>query len=180
MRALITILLLVLLGCEPSLNSSTTSLKLTNKKLTAIPDSVFSMVNLRELRLDNGFVMYPPLSMAPVGDDLNRIKQIPEKIDRLQHLKILNLSANDLRSLPKGITKLHQLDTLDVSFNIQLNVLNELVKLDKMHWLKYLSIVGTNTDKTTIEQLQKSLPNTKIVTEIEELFEVTDSTSAGF
>jgi Leucine-rich repeat (LRR) protein len=125
------------------------------------------MVNLRVLYIGNSFTMYPP--MAITGPNMNKIKQFPDKIGQLQNLKVLNLTAVDLRSLSKGIIELNQLDTLDVSFNAQLNISNELVTLDKMLWLKYLNIVGTNADRSAIEHLRKSLPNTKISSDFEEL-----------
>ncbi len=166
-KASISILFLVLFGCEPQINLNTTSVELMNQNLTEIPDSIFSMANLKVLYMGNSFAMYPP--MAITGPNMNKIKQLPDKIGQLQNLKVLNLTAVDLRSLSKGIIELNQLDTLVVSFNTQLNISNELATLDKMLWLKYLNIVGTNANRTTIEHLRKSLPNTKIATEFEEI-----------
>lgn len=175
MRVSISIILLVVFSCKSRLSSETTTLDLSNQNLTTIPDSVFSLVNLRVLYLGNSFTLYPPLSAlqqeGPSGSHMNKIIQSSDEIGRLQNLRVLNLTAVDLRSLPKGMIKLEHLDTLDVSFNLHFTVSNELTTLEKMHSLKYLNIVGTKSDQATIDHLRKLLPNTKIVTELKEVLE---------
>ena len=175
MRTLSLIVVLLLFSCKPRLSSPTTTLNLSNQRLTAIPDSIFSLVNLENLYLGNAYTIYPPLSAfggeAPSGRNMNQIRQIPNDIGQLQNLRTLDLAANDLRSLPKGMMKLGRLDTLDLSFNKNFIVSKELNTLAKMRSLKYLNIVGTHADQASIDQLQKSLPSTKVVTRLDEIIE---------
>ena len=175
MRALSLIVVLLLFSCKARLSSPTTTLNLSNQRLTAIPDSIFSLVNLENLYLGNAYTIYPPLSAlggeGPSGRNMNQIMQIPDDIGQLQNLRTLDLAANDLRSLPKGMMKLGRLDTLDLSFNKNFIVSKELNTLAKMHSLKYLNIAGTHADQTSIDKLQKSLPSTKVVIRLDEIIE---------
>jgi Leucine-rich repeat (LRR) protein len=139
----------------------------------AIPDSVFSLTQLEYLQLGNNFTLYPPLSAIGAdtgsGDSLNKITILPKDIEKLQNLRLLGLCFNDLRGLPKEISKLNKLDTLDISFNKHLRIATELGKLRKMNWLKYLNIIATDVDPTSIDELRKSLPKTKIDAKLEDL-----------
>lgn len=64
-----------------------TSLIVTsNKKLTEIPESIFSVTNLEVLNLSD-----------------NNLKIIPEGINKLENLKYLYLASNSLKSLPNLI-----------------------------------------------------------------------------
>jgi leucine-rich repeat protein SHOC2 len=155
-------------------------LDLSNKSLSAIPDSVFSLRNLKNLELGNSFTMYPPLSALgadrPSGNRLNKIAKIPSDIENLQQLRVFGICFNNLRSLPKEIVKLKELDTLDISFNENLNIATELGTLKEMTWLKYLNIVATNADTATIDKLRRALPKTKIDAKLDDLeTEIVDS-----
>lgn len=166
MRLLSSIIFLLILGCTSRPGSTTITLDLSNKKLSEIPDSVFSLTQLQYLQLGNSFTLYPPLSALgeeyPRGDSMNKIAEIPKDIKNLSHLRSLGLCFNDLRSLPKEIVKLEKLDTLDISFNQNLKIATELETLKQMQWLKYLNIIATNADEITIDKLRKSLSRTKI------------------
>jgi len=175
MRFLILVILFFVLGCTYRTRSTVTSLDLSNQKLSAIPDSVFSLSKLENLKLGNNFTIYPPLS--EIGDysesvpgiGMNKITVIPKAIGQLHNLRTLALSFIDLRSLPTELLQLKQLDTLDISFNERLNIASELGILSKMTWLKYLNIVAIKFDQTSIEALRKSLPNTRIDAKVEDL-----------
>lgn len=173
MRVLIAILILLFVGCSERKRSQITKLDLSNQKLSIIPDSVFSLTNLTYLQLGNSFTFYPPLSALgadmPVGDSLNRIVEISGSIENLQHLRYLCLRCNDLRSLPEEIVKLERLDSLDLSFNENLSISIVSETLEKMHSLKYLNIVATESDSVTVDNLRKSLPKTKIISRVKDL-----------
>jgi len=155
-------------------------LDLSNKNLSAIPDSVFSLTKLKYLELGNSFTMYPPLSALgadrPSGNRLNKIAKIPSDIENLQQLRVFGICFNKLQSLPKEIVKLKELDTLDISFNENLNIATELGTLKEMTWLKYLNIIATNADTATIDKLRRALPKTKIAAKLDDLeTEIVDS-----
>ena len=173
MRALTALIIVLTVGCSSRHKSSTTRLNLSNQKLTVIPDSVFSLEQLTYLELGNNFTLYPPLSAFEKqdgpGDSMNKITAIPKTIERLKNLRVLGFCFNDLRSLPKEIIRLQRLDTLDVSFNRHLNIAGELETLKKMQQLKYLNVMVTTIDQTSIDELKKALPNTKIYAKLEDL-----------
>jgi Leucine-rich repeat (LRR) protein len=181
MRLPIAIILFIFLSCTFRHNSKTTELDLSNKNLSAIPDSVFSLTYLKYLKLGNSFTIYPPLSALgadkPSGSSLNKISKIPSDIENLQQLRVFGICFNQLQSLPKEIVQLRKLDTLDISFNENLNMATELATLKEMTWLKYLNIVATNADTATIDKLRRALPNTKIDAKLEDLETVTVDTS---
>ena len=84
-------------------------------------------------------------------------------------MRTLGLCFNDLRSLPKELVKLKKLDTLDISFNHNLKIADQLEILNQMQWLKYINIIETNFEETTIYQLRLGLPKTKIAAKLEDL-----------
>lgn len=173
--SVLSILLLLVISCASRQHSGTTTLDFSNRKLTVIPDSVFLLTELQYLNIGNsfGFTRYPPLSALGegkvTGDSMNQIKQIPKNISQLRGLRVFILCANDLISLPVEIAELKQLDTFDISFNKNLSVSRELNTLKRMPWLKYMNLVATNADSISVNELRKSLPQTKIVTKFEEL-----------
>jgi len=172
MRLPIAIILCVFLSCTTRHNSNITELDLSNKNLSAIPDSVFSLTDLKYLQLGNAFTMYPPLSALgadkPSGNSLNKIAIIPSEIENLQKLQVFGICFNKLQALPKEIVKLKRLDTLDISFNENLNIATQLGTLKEMTWLKYLNLMGTSVDTATIDKLHKALPKTKIAAKFED------------
>lgn len=180
MRLLSFLIFFLILSCTSKHNSTVTTLNLSNKSLTAIPDSVFSLTQLEYLELGNSFTLYPPLSGLGKeygsGDSMNKVAEIPKDITKLRKLRILGLCFNDLRSLPKEIAELKKLDALDISFNRNLKISTQMETLKQMDWLKYLNIIATNADETTIDKLRKSLPKTKIHAKLDDLkIETVDS-----
>lgn len=75
-------------------------LKLTYKRLKAIPPEVFTFTNLRELNLGCNF-----------------IDSVPSEIANLRHLEVLNLERNWLHYLPDEIGQLTNLVKLDLNRN---------------------------------------------------------------
>ena len=177
MRVLIFLILFLLADCSFSGEPKVKFVNLSNQKLSAIPDSIYTMDKLEYLDLGNGFTIYPPLSaLSPdelSGESMNQITQISENISQLKQLKVLNVCANDLRSLPNGLVQLRMLDTLDISHNKHLQLANELETLSKMTWLKYLNIIGTNADPESVDKIKKSLHTTKIIASLDEVIDST-------
>ncbi|MBO4588194.1 MAG: leucine-rich repeat domain-containing protein [Bacteroidales bacterium] len=75
-------------------------LKLTYKRLKAIPPEVFTFTNLRELNLGCNF-----------------IDSVPPEIANLKHLEVLNLERNWLHYLPDEMGQLTNLVKLDLNRN---------------------------------------------------------------
>jgi Leucine-rich repeat (LRR) protein len=104
-------------------NLNATSLELSGKGLTRVPDFVFYMKNLQSLNLaDNQIAVLP----SAIGDlrnlqkldiDYNRLTSLPTTIGRLRNLKRFGLVDNELIRLPSAIGYLKNLEVLPVSNN---------------------------------------------------------------
>ncbi|XP_014357859.2 leucine-rich repeat-containing protein 57 [Papilio machaon] len=76
-------------------------LQLSERKLKELPLEVFNLSdNLRNLDLSK-----------------NKIRCIPDEINRLKHLKQLNLSANCITNLPDSLFSVKKLEMLNISSN---------------------------------------------------------------
>ena len=115
-------------------------------------------------------------------DLFNRLTEIPEEIDSLNNLQILDLNANGLTFLPKEIGNLTNLQKLNLSFNkltflpkeignlINLKELslsfNNLTYLPKeignLINLQYLNLVSNGLPNLEKENIKTLLPNTEI------------------
>jgi Leucine-rich repeat (LRR) protein len=152
---------------------------LSGLKLTQIPDSVFTHLELKELYLGvEGFVLYPPLSALPELQNGNSIQtghsnnliELDDRISQLKNLKILNLVANQLRKLPESIIELKNLEDLDLSLNHDLNIVDEIPKLKQLHKLKTLKIVDVQF-KEQQEIVKKALePRVRVIVSVAEYF----------
>ncbi|MGW0962502.1 leucine-rich repeat domain-containing protein [Streptomyces gelaticus] len=119
-----------------------TDVDLTNQGITAIPEWVFKLPNLRRLAIDG-------LSMLPdqIGEldtlkelDLSKaaLTGLPATIGRLTQLRILHLYGYKLHSLPKQLGDLVSLQTLQLSYLSiplpdSLEGLRSLTNLDLSH-----------------------------------------------
>ena len=178
-RVILAINLSIIFSCTLKTKYNHTDLDLSNKGLRQLPDSILKIQSLKYLNLGNAFTLYPPLSALgqdkrSIGKDDNQLTELPEGFTQLKQLKFLNIQANQLRKLPIGFHRLAQLDSLDVSFNEQLELSAVMNELEKMSGLKYLNIIGISANSNSIENLKKALPNTKVITRLDELESETD------
>lgn len=107
-------------------------LTLKRKKLTTIPNEVYSFKYLQELDLTN-----------------NRIPVLPPEIAKLKNLSYLNVSKNQLEKLPKEIGELTNLKTLVASQNDELSVFPP--EMAKMENLTNLDVWGTSVSEFPVE-----------------------------
>lgn len=77
-----------------------TTVNISKKKLSKIPDTVFQQNDIEKLLFYN-----------------NELEELPVDIGKMANLKTLNLSSNNLKTLPKEIGKLENLETLLLLFN---------------------------------------------------------------
>jgi Leucine-rich repeat (LRR) protein len=174
MRFFLLIGLFASISCNINRGRDKTYLNLSNQKLLYVPDSVFEFSRLESLELGNGnFTIYPPLSALGLGDDsnkdLNRITDIPTKIEALKNLKFLGLCYNNILTLPSTLTHLKKLDTLNLSLNGNLKISEVYPILVQMKSLRYLNIFGTQADTSVVKNLRASLPNTRVIASIADM-----------
>lgn len=103
------------------------TLDLTNLGLTRIPEKVFELSHLTELKLGHW--------SAYTKKDRNQISHIPTEIGLLQNLQLLDLSSNALDALPTAIGHLKRLELLDVSKNELESLPNEIGDLKRLQRL---------------------------------------------
>lgn len=117
--------------------SRITSINLSGKNLTEIPDEVFAHKNLRKLKLSK-----------------NQIKQVGNDIIKLKRLRVLDLSDNSLTQLHAGIFKLPCLETLVISNNAIKTLPKQIANSNR---LKILIACNNNITDTNLNLLPNGI-----------------------
>jgi Leucine-rich repeat (LRR) protein len=179
MKVCLLILTICLIGCTSQQASNASKVILGNKRLTSIPDSVLEMKYLEYLDLSNRVIIRATSTFYRISlnDSANRIKRLPSELINMQKLRILLLGAVGLESIPDDFHALRNLDTLDLSFNSKLKVVDAVDELAQMYHLKLLVLTGVSGKKEEFAHLEHLLPNTKVVSSIDQYIEVVSSSA---
>lgn len=108
---------------HPQKQSRMQSLDFSFFELNILPSALFSLSNLRSLRLHHNQLKSLPSSISFLCNlqtlDLskNRLNSLPPEISFLKKLELLNLEHNDLRRLPSQLSLLTDLRILRLSYN---------------------------------------------------------------
>jgi Leucine-rich repeat (LRR) protein len=160
---------------------SETTLKL---KSNTIPPDVFKMTRLLKLSVIGMDCDYTDVDDN--GNDVTKcwtIREIPEEIKELKQLEALVLRVNSIQNLPEAINSLENLRVLDLTDNPGLSNIDPIVGVEnleelvlfgcsltklpegigKLKKLKYLGLTGNNLDKTEQNRILKALPTCEIV-----------------
>jgi len=92
-------------------------------RLTAIPQEIFQLTNLKKLHLAYNQITAIPEAIANLANlttlDLssNQITAIPDAIANLANLTSLSLDSNQIKAIPDAIANLANLTSLDLSSN---------------------------------------------------------------
>ena len=152
-------------------------------KNDSIPEDVFGMVNLKELRITGMDCDYKILDNN--GSDITEcwmIREIPAQIENLKNLEVLSLTLHAIQTLPPQISKLQNLKVIDLTDNIALSDITPLTELtqleelylfgchltkfpgnlNKLTHLKKLGLTGNNIDKAEIERIKRQSPNCQV------------------
>jgi Leucine-rich repeat (LRR) protein len=125
---------------------SGTTLNLSGKGLTKVPNTIFGQTDLVTLNLSN-----------------NKLEgALQAEVRQLRNLRTLNLSHNNFTGVPAEIGQLTKLETLDLSFNKLTGLPHELGNLLN---LQKLDLRGNVYSKADLLIIQKNLPNTEILTD---------------
>jgi Leucine-rich repeat (LRR) protein len=118
-----------------------TEIDLSDKKLRAFPDQLFSFPNLRTLSLaGNSDLTAIPARIGELTSleelDLSKVEltELPEELGNLRNLRVLDISYNDLGALPERIGDLSNLTVLR-AWNLACRIPDSLVRLSQLEEL---------------------------------------------
>ena len=129
---------------DQNTTGSSTTVNLSNQKLTKVPSSVFNNTNTETLDLS-----YNLLTGA-----------LPGEIRFLKNLKILKANNNQMTGVPAEIGQLNNLEILDLSNNQLTGLPNELANLKN---LKTMNLSGNTYSQQDLDYIKQRLPNTKFI-----------------
>jgi Leucine-rich repeat (LRR) protein len=132
---------------ERNTDGSDTSKKvvnLSNKGLTKAPEYIFDQSNIVELDLSDNSID----------------GALQSQIQKLQNLKVLNLSNNKFTGVPAEVGQLKKLEILDLSNNQLTGLPNELGNLSN---LKLLDLTGNNYSEADLTTIRKNLPSQTVI-----------------
>lgn len=159
---LVSTLTLLLVQCQ--LYNDLTVIDLRGKHLWRFPNEVLKNTKATELHIGaKGFTGYPPMSLLP--DNKIGVSKIPEKIGQMVSLERLSVTASKIKSLPEALTALPQLHYLDISFNKNLNLENEINKIENMQNLDNLVVFGLMMTEPLKTELKNRHPGLVIIDE---------------
>lgn len=144
-------------------------LKLVNKRrMDSLPEKIFQLTNLRELTvkgcklqvLNRRISEFKKLVYLNVGS--NRLVRLPETIGDMQELKGLVISRNKIYELPESIGKMSKLEIIDAWDNPLYVLPSSITNLAET--LKIFDLRQVAMRESELEQMEKLLPNTNILT----------------
>lgn len=144
-------------------------LKLVNKrKMDSLPEKIFLLKNLRELTvrgcklevLNQRISELDKLIYLNVG--CNRLVRLPESIGDMKELKGLVISRNKIYELPESIGKMSKLEIIDAWDNPLYVLPASITQLAET--LKIFDLRQVAIRSSELEQMEKLLPNTNILT----------------
>lgn len=140
-------------------------LSLKGKKLTTIPDEVFTFKHLLVLDLSKNRIESLPSSIGQLSNivelDLsnNKLTQLPAEITQLQALRKLSLNRNSIDTLPENIGMMTSLEVLEMWDN-EIAYLPESMK--NLKHLRILELRGILISEEQQKEFVDLLPETKI------------------
>jgi hypothetical protein len=142
-----------------------TVIDLSNKGLSALPESIGNLQNLQELDLSGNVLYSLPESIVKLQNlewlhlGYNNLSSLLESIGNLQNLQELWLYNNNLSSLPESIGNLQNLERLDLFKN----KLSSLPKsIGNLQNLQILGLENNTISSSEIVFIKTMLPNCEI------------------
>ena len=138
-------------------------------KISELPYSICQLEKLRVLSLNDHVVTHLPEQIAKLANletlNLrdNLIERLPKGFADLSNLKKLNLKANEISKLPKGFSNLNALELLNLAFNNRLDPKMLVAMIGRLKNLEWLDVSFNDVSATEEADLQKSLPDCKIL-----------------
>lgn len=133
-------------------------LELSDLELTEIPKEVFELDNLKILRLRKNKIKFIPddieklASLTELNLIDNEIETLPQGLFKLQNLQILHLRKNEISEIPKEIENLKNLIHLNLGDNQIKELPIEIGKLNNM-----ITLFLKNNEITTLPRSLKDM-----------------------
>lgn len=140
-------------------------LSLKGKKLTTIPDEVFTFKHLLVLDLSKNRIESLPASVGQLANlvelDLsnNKLTELPSEITQLQALRKLSLNRNSIDTLPENIGMMTSLEVLEMWDN-EIAYLPESMR--NLKHLRILELRGILLSEEQQKEFVDLLPETNI------------------
>lgn len=122
-------------------NQQTTSLALSERKLTTLDPKIMELSTLTHLHLENNrLTELPPeigqlVNLEYLNLEHNQLTELPREIGQLTNLRILWLDDNYLADIPPEIGNLSNLESLTLNGNQLTNLPAEIGQLSKLQYL---------------------------------------------
>ena len=142
----------------PPITRDATSLDLSGRNLTSLPEEVTGLTNLTILNLSNNqLTSLPPeitqlTNLTNLSLRSNQLTTVPAEITQLTNLTRLDLSGNQLKSLPAEFARLINLTSLSLDYNLLTNVPAVITRLMNLTGL-FLRFNGLTTLPAEITRL---------------------------
>ncbi|MEO2126615.1 MAG: leucine-rich repeat domain-containing protein [Christiangramia sp.] len=125
--------------------------------------------NLRQLNLGNNQIpdlriQFSKLKnlevLGYIRQDSIDLKELCIELKNCSNLRTIHLSVNGIKELPNEILLLENLEELNLYKNQIKTLPTDIVKMEK---LKKISLIGNPIDENEIKEVEKQMPNTKII-----------------
>lgn len=145
---------------EVFLNPTIRVLKLYGNHIDSLPERIGELVNLEKLYVGRNQLKYIPESIGNLKQlklfsaQYNDLASLPDAIGELENLEQLILNQNELKSLPPTIGNLKKLVVLQLKFNNLKSLPPELGRCEELQFIK-LNRNFLETLPEELGQLQK-------------------------
>lgn len=101
---------------KESKRTQDTTLILSGKELTTVPEEIFELEHLLKLDLSNNQLMAIPAAMSRLGNlqslilSKNQLSSLPREISKLKNLRVLHINSNKLSMLHEEFSQLRMLE----------------------------------------------------------------------
>lgn len=120
---------LVAFGAMDIVERNSSSLDLSDSKLSCLPENIGKLQYLRRLNLSDNQFTSVPKQMLELSDleelniSKNSLSSLPSDLSRLENLRVLDLSGNRLKRFPAVLSEFPYLEVLNLEDNELLQVL---------------------------------------------------------
>lgn len=140
------------------------------EKINKIPPSLARCKNLKRLSLkDQVYESLPDRFWFDLTklEELNLmgalLQEIPDAIENLTELRVLNFKSNEIKRISSSLTKLKKLEDFNISYNPGINAGELLQYIQAMTQLKFVDLSYNDIKRELLEPIAAQMKQTKFV-----------------